>query len=100
VVVRLGRPGAIRRAEVDTLHFQGNAPGWCSIEVADAGDGASFDGVAWTELLAKTELRPHALHRFESELRAANRATHARLNIYPDGGVSRLRLFAPVSSLG
>ena len=99
VVVRLGRPGTIRRAEVDTLHFQGNAPGWCSIDVADAGGGASFDGVVWTELLAKTELRPHALHRFESELHSSAQATHARLNIFPDGGVSRLRLFAPVSTL-
>jgi allantoicase len=102
VVVRLGRPGTIRRVEVDTLHFQGNAPGWCSLDVADAGKRGSFDGVAWTELLAKTELRPHALHRFESELRGAPlsaRSTHARLNIYPDGGVSRLRLFAAVSTL-
>jgi len=99
VVVRLGRPGTIRRAEVDTLHFQGNAPGWCSIDVADAGDRASFDGVPWTEILAKTELRPHALHHFESDLRSSAPATHARLNIFPDGGVSRLRLFAPVSTL-
>ncbi len=99
LIVRLGRPATIRRAEVDTLHFQGNAPGWCSIEVADAGRAASLDRLAWTELLAKTELRPHALHRFESELRATGKSTHARLNIYPDGGVSRLRLFAPVSSL-
>jgi len=106
VVVKLGRPGTIRRAEVDTLHFQGNAPGWCSIEVSDAAHGTSgdsFEGgssrVAWTELLAKTELRPHALHRFEAELRSTAPATHARLNIFPDGGVSRLRLFAPVSTL-
>jgi allantoicase len=105
VVVRLGRPGEIHRAEVDTLHFQGNAPGWCSIEVASGhvqGGGEPGEGVAWVELLPKTALRPHANHEFAAELHAGARklrATHARLNIYPDGGVSRLRLWSPVASL-
>lgn len=110
VVVRLGRPGVLRRIEVDTLQFQGNAPGWCSLDVAPGKDLPLVEELDWKELLPKTALRPHTLHVFESELalagaspgaegKAAGPAAYARLNIFPDGGVSRLRLWAPVESL-
>jgi allantoicase len=49
--------------------------------------------VKWQELLSKTDLQPHARHRFERELRSAELATHVRLDIFPDGGVARLRVF-------
>jgi allantoicase len=97
-IVRLGRAGVIQRAEVDTAHFKGNAPGSCSIEVANApgalAEKLAETGEAWRELLPRTPLQPHTLHRFEEELNRAGEATHARLNIFPDGGVGRLRLFA------
>lgn len=100
-IVRLGRAGSIRRVEVDTAHFKGNAPGSCSIEVT-ASDGAAAEDLAaaghpWRELLPQTPLRPDSLHRFD-RLADAGEASHARLNIFPDGGVSRLRLFAAASS--
>jgi allantoicase len=98
VIVRLGRPGSVRRIDVDTLHFKGNAPGRCSVEVCRASD-AAFEagdgGAEWEELMPEITLRPDTLHRFEAELIPAGEATHARLNIFPDGGVSRLRLWAP-----
>jgi allantoicase len=51
------------------------------------------DGRAdWREILPRTPLRPHTLHRFD-EVAETGPLTHARLNIYPDGGVARLRLF-------
>jgi allantoicase len=102
-IIRLGRPGSIRRVEVDTLHFKGNAPGRCSLEVchapeADPAELASRPDL-WTPLLPESKLSPHALHRFEAELaRVEAEATHARLNIFPDGGVSRLRLFGVLGS--
>lgn len=100
-IVRLGKPGAIRRVEVDTAHYKGNAPGSCSLEVVNApGAGAEMladPGGEWRELLPRTPLQPHTLHRFEEELREAGEVTHARLNIFPDGGVSRLRLFGRVA---
>jgi allantoicase len=98
-IVRLGARGEIRRVEVDTTHFKGNAPGACSIEVIDIGDVAdpAARDLAWTELLPRTKLEPHRLHSFERELRQAGGATHARLQIYPDGGVGRLRLFGSLS---
>jgi allantoicase len=85
-IIRLAIGGTIRRAEVDTRHFKGNAPGACSL------DGSS-DGTTWTELMARTSLSPHAKHSFEDQIRAIGHVTHVRFNIFPDGGVGRLRLF-------
>jgi allantoicase len=85
-IVKLGARGVLRRVEVDTSHYKGNAPGNCWIEGTDE----DFDG--WREILPRTPLRPHTLHRFD-EIAAAGPLTHVRLNIHPDGGVARLRLF-------
>ncbi len=100
-IVRLGAAGTIRRVEVDTRHFKGNAPGACSLDACAADEAALLnqpagDAGPWRELLARTPLQPHARHAFEEELRAVGAATHVRFNIFPDGGVGRLRLFGRV----
>jgi allantoicase len=95
-IVQLGVPGTVRSIEVDTTWFKGNAPGSCSIEVLQAGDPLS-DAAEWREILLETPLRPDAVHRFDGEVRPAPPATHARLNIFPDGGVARLRLFGSIA---
>ncbi|HEV8610986.1 MAG TPA: allantoicase [Thermoanaerobaculia bacterium] len=95
-IVQLGVPGTIRSIEVDTTWFKGNAPGSCSVEVLDAGDPMS-GAAEWREILAETPLRPDAVHRFDGEVRSGPPATHARLNIFPDGGVARLRLLGSVA---
>jgi allantoicase len=98
VVVRLGHTGKIERLVIDTIHFKGNAPGSCSVEAVHAqvaGDVAPERD--WRELLPTTPLQPDTLHTFEQELRDVGNATHVRLNIFPDGGVSRLRVFGRVS---
>ena len=92
-VVRLGTAGAIRRVEVDTRHFKGNAPGACSLEGALHGPGQELPQLEWRELLPRSALQPHTRHVFEDDLRPAGDVTHVRFNIYPDGGVGRLRLF-------
>jgi len=93
-IVRLAAEGTIRRVEVDTRHFKGNAPGACGLE-ASGGETAAVLGerAAWRELLPRMPLQPHTRHWFEEELNAVGDATHVRFNIYPDGGVARLRLF-------
>ena len=96
-IVRLGVPGVLRRLELDTTHFKGNAPGRCRVEVCDApGAGAealAADAVDWRTLLPETRMQPHTRHHFEDELRSVGRATHLRLSLFPDGGVARLRAF-------
>ena len=96
-VVRLGRAGSVHRVEIDTDHFKGNAPGACSMSWCHApgatAEALTSPAVKWQELLPETDLQPHARHRFERELRVAELATHVRLDIFPDGGVARLRVF-------
>jgi allantoicase len=95
VVVRLATRGLVHRAEVDTDHFKGNAPASCMLEVIDDPSAAKELGMPkgqWRPLLAQSPLQPHSRHRFD-ELASAGAATHARLSIFPDGGIARLRLF-------
>jgi allantoicase len=101
-IVRLGRRGRLERAEVDTSHFKGNAPGSCLLEGCDAADisDAAIDALAypllWREILPRTPLRPHTRHLFD-QLAADGPFTHVRLSIFPDGGVARLRLFGKLA---
>jgi allantoicase len=98
-IVRLGSAGTIRRVEVDTRHFKGNAPGACSLEACTAPDDRSVvepagrPGVSWRDVLPRTPLLPDAQHAFEDQLAPVDAVTHVRFNIYPDGGVARLRLY-------
>ena len=95
VIVRLGRPGTVERVEVDTAHFKGNYPDRVSIDVASfaSDEDATHGSDEWRPLLAETKLAMDQQHYFESELEPAGNVTHARVSIYPDGGISRLRLF-------
>ncbi|MEP7015553.1 MAG: allantoicase [Verrucomicrobiota bacterium] len=96
IILKLGLPGTIRKVEVDTNHFKGNYPDTCSIEGC-AAPGASTDELTsnarWSEILPKTKLQADTRHFFEKELSSIDNCTHLRLNIYPDGGVSRLRVW-------
>jgi allantoicase len=97
-IVRLAHRGVIERVELDTDHYKGNAPGAAMLECCDAGairgaSDTSFDAgrQQWRSLVANTPLQPHTRHRFVREVEQQP-CTHVRLNIYPDGGVARLRL--------
>jgi len=93
-ILRLARRGVIERVELETDHYKGNAPGHAMLEYTDA---PSFNvaKVRWRTLVSRSPLEPHARHRWETRKGAL--ASHVRLNIYPDGGVSRLRLFGQIA---
>ena len=98
-IVRLGAPGRITRVEIDTNHFKGNYPDSASLEGCFA-PGASLDALgaaAWSELLPQTKLKPHHRHFFAREPPPHDRVSHVRLNIFPDGGISRLRVHGTVA---
>ncbi len=99
VVVRLAARGVISQVEIETDHFKGNAPESCSIDVCDVPELGrkqhAAEGAPWISLLSRTPLHPDAQHRFEV---SSGPATHARLAIYPDGGIARLRLFGKVTA--
>lgn len=86
VAVRLAGAGVPRMAELDTSHFKGNAPGWVSL---------TADGRV---LLDRVRLQPDTRHRFP--LTTAVEATEVRMDVFPDGGMARLRLWGGLSERG
>jgi allantoicase len=100
VIIKLGAPGQIRRVEVDTSWFKGNYPESCSLEATNAADLPEKDltdlSVAWKSILPRTRLQAHTRHFFENEILDAGNISHLRFNIFPDGGVSRLRVYGSV----
>ena len=96
-VIRLGAAGIIKGFDVDTSHFLGNQPEYCTIEACYAPDG-DWENATWAEVLGKTMLKPGSQHVVEANLQPASRqlATHVRFHIYPDGGVARLRVHGEV----
>ena len=98
-IVRLGAPGTVTRVEIDTNHFKGNYPDRASLDGCLETDG-SLDALAsaeWFELLPPSRLKAHHRHFFARELARDRRVSHVRLNIFPDGGVSRLRVHGTVA---
>ncbi len=101
-IIKLGTAGRIRRVEVDTSHFKGNYPESCSLEGCDA-TGVAIETLEdqaflWRPVLSRTKLQPHKRHFFD-ELADAEPSTHVRFRIFPDGGVSRLRVFGIIEEL-
>lgn len=94
-IIKLARRGVIHSVEVDTAHFKGNFPESCSLESYNAapGDDLTDLSVPWASLLPRTKLQAHTRHFFDQELSDTGVASHLRFNIFPDGGVSRLRVY-------
>ena len=87
VEVRLAGEGVIRQVELDTTHFKGNAPGW--FRLTGAGGG---------ELVARTRLQPDTRHLFR--VRDAGPVSRIRVDVYPDGGFARLRVWGELTTDG
>jgi allantoicase len=100
-VIKLGAAGTIRRVEIDTSHFKGNFPESFSLETvcapASVDNDDALSSLPWRTLLPRTKLQAHTRHFYEEELLASGEATHARFKIFPDGGVSRLRLYGTLA---
>jgi allantoicase len=96
-ILQLGHPGIIEAIELDTAHFRGNYPHQVSLHAAAL--GATTQGslaalsMHWPLLLAPQSMRPDAVHRFETELERPGVVSHVRVNLHPDGGLSRVRLY-------
>ena len=113
VIVRLAHKGIVEKILVDTCHFKGNYPDSCSIEGCDIDykdesilrqastnqvrDRQDDNRIKWEIILPLSKLNADHEHFFEDEIKNAGPFTHVRLNIFPDGGVSRLRLWGRLS---
>jgi allantoicase len=99
LVVRLAGRGVIHLAEIDTSWYRGNQPDFASLQTMDGGpaSGSLADESGWRDLLPRARLLPDTPHRFRVD---GGPATHVRLNIFPDGGVARLRLYGSLTDDG
>ncbi|HRI23198.1 MAG TPA: allantoicase [Ferruginibacter sp.] len=95
VILKLAHKGTVERIVVDTCHFKGNYPDSCSIEycLSNSDEEVINNKVEWEVLLPQQKLSADKEHEFTKEINGGNTITHVRLNIFPDGGISRLRLF-------
>jgi len=98
-IIKLGTPGQLQRVVVDTSRFKGNFPESCSLEGCNAAE-ATIETLqdpefAWKPILARTKLQADTRHIFD-QLTDVGLVSHVRFNIFPDGGVSRLRVFGVI----
>ena len=97
VILKLAHQGIIDRIIVDTCHFKGNYPDSCSIEACVSATNDVENIADWKTLLPQQKLSADHIHEFAQEVNALGTITHIRLNIFPDGGVSRLRIFGKIN---
>ena len=94
-ILRLGKPGVIKELDIDTNHFVGNFPSHASVDACQVPPftalGEIMDEVEWTEILSRVEIQGDSQNRFAIHYEES--FTHLRLNIYPDGGVARFRVY-------
>ncbi len=103
LILRLARKGRIQKVLIDTAHFKGNYPDRFMLEGCVLAKDDEFllenkDAVSWTTILNETKLEADNEHFFENGLLTNEPFTHARLTIFPDGGISRLRLFGHIET--
>ncbi len=87
VDVELAAAATIDICELDTSHFVGNSPGWASVTAPDG-----------VELLSKRALQPDCRHRFV--VATDEPVSRVRLDIFPDGGMARMRLLGSPTAAG
>lgn len=103
VIVRLAHKGTVEKILVDTCHFKGNYPDSCLLEgcvISNEEEQALLkdngESIKWELILPQSKLSADHEHFFEEEIKNKGPFTHVRLSIFPDGGVSRLRVWGRI----
>ena len=94
LIIKLGKPGKISKVDVDTSHFNGNQPSMISLEACSSKSNL-YKNFKWKTLLGKKKIKANSHHFFN--ISSKSTVTHIKFNIFPDGGVARLRLFGKIS---
>ena len=94
LIIKLGKPGSISKVNVDTSHFNGNQPSMISIEACNSKSN-NIKNFKWKSLLGKKKTKANSHHIFKTSSKSV--FTHIKLNIFPYGGVARLRLYGNIS---
>ena len=94
LIIKLGKPGSISKVDVDTSHFNGNQPSMISLEGCNS-KSKSLKDLKWKTIIGKKKTKANSHHLFNTISKSI--FTHIKLNIFPDGGVARLRLYGNIS---
>ena len=94
IILKLGKPGKITKIDVDTSYFNGNQPSMISIEGANSNSN-KINLLKWQPLLSKKKTKANSHHLFVINNKRI--FTHIKFNIFPDGGVARLRLYGSIA---
>jgi allantoicase len=94
IIIKLGKPGTIKKVDVDTSHFNGNQPAMISLEGANSNSN-KINQLKWQPLLSKKKTKANSHHYFT--VNSDKVFTHIKFNIFPDGGVARLRLYGSIA---
>jgi len=95
LIIRFGKQGKISKIDIDTSHFNGNHPSFASIEACYSKKKIPQRDIKWKTILLKKKINPNSHNIFS--VKGSSIFTHVKLNIFPDGGVARLRLFGEIS---
>ena len=98
LIIKCATVGKINKIQVDTHHFKGNYPDKCSIQAALIDKKISSRAIVnnskkWKLLLNKVKLHAHQKHNFKNNLMKNKKVNYIKINIFPDGGISRIRVF-------
>ena len=94
IIIKLGKPGMIKKIDVDTSYFNGNQPAMISIEGVNSSSN-KLNKLKWQPLLSKKKTKANNHHYFT--INSNKVFTHIKFNIFPDGGVARLRLYGSIA---
>ena len=88
----------INKIEISTHHFKGNFPSHCSLQAAYLSSLKSSkqivnSSIKWKYLLKNTKLSANKIHVFKNVLMKKEKINYIKINIFPDGGISRFRIF-------
>ena len=98
LIIKCATTGKINKIQIDTHHFKGNYPDKCSLQAAYLSNKISSKAIVdrskkWKLLLNKTKLNAHKKHNFQNKLMRNKKINYVKINIFPDGGISRIRVF-------
>jgi len=102
LIIKCATAAKIKKIQIDTHHFKGNYPNQCSIQASLIKGKPSAKKIVaiskkWKQLLNKVKLKAHKKHNFINKLMKKSKINYIRINIFPDGGISRIRLFGKVN---
>lgn len=100
-ILALGQSGSIEKIDIDTAHFKGNYPAQVSIQavyIEDATDPQLIpQSMFWPFLLEAQDMQMDHIHTFLAEILEHEKISHIRVNMIPDGGISRIRLWGKIA---